>query len=105
MFESKPNYEWNVPEFMREPESTYWRMLSLTWLMPWFVMSVYWTKTELLQSFVVGSDVDLVSALRSMTGRAKLVSLSSCISKHRPAHVSWSMLELHEVWMGVAPGD
>ena len=105
MFESKPNYEWDVPTFMREPESTYWRMVSLTWAMPWFVMSVHWEKTQFLQSFLIGSDLDLISALRSMTRRAKLASLACCLPEHRPDGVSWSMLELTEVWMGVEPGD
>jgi hypothetical protein len=105
MFESKPSYEWPVPAAMREPGAMYWRMLSLTWTTPWFMMTIHWPKDELSQSFLIGNDLELVSALRSIRGKGTLESLACCVPARKVDKLVWSMHDLVEVWMGIEPGD
>ena len=105
MFESKLSYEWPLPAAMREPGARYWRMVSLTWTAPWFMMSIHWPKSELSQSFLIGNDVEVVNALRSIRGEGMLESLACCMPARKVDRLVWSMLDLAEVWMGTEPGD
>lgn len=105
MFESKPSYEWPVPTAMREPGAMYWRMVSLTWTTPMFIMSIHWPKSELSQCFLISNEHDLVNALGSIRGDGILESLACCVPAREDEQLVWSMQQLTEVWLGIEPGD
>lgn len=100
MFLSMPEHETDLPAPFAVPHARYWRALSTSTELPWFVMSVAigTSDDQCLQTVLVAGDRELAGVLgASQDSVNDLVCLIHRVEQDRPVI---DFLRIREVWDG-----
>lgn len=99
MFVSLPQYRYPVPAALGAPGAQYWRVLGMSLIAAWYVLSVRMDEEDSpLSTMLMCSDLDLRQALEGLEGTVESLI---CMAPTEGRAGSWDAREIAEVWRAV----
>lgn len=103
MFVSLPQYRYSVPAALGAPGAQYWRVLGMSLIAAWYVLSVRMDEEDSpLSTMLMCSDRDLRQALEKLEGTVESLI---CMAPSEGSPGSWDAREIAEVWRATDPAE